>query len=77
MEKPYLNVVTNDTLADVYTRNANSLGVKFQSNMEKIKDVSFNFFLEEFSVGKKICFCKKRLLLVQKREVNFRLIIHS
>ena len=47
MEKPYLNVVTNDTLADVYTRNANSLGVKFESNMEKIKDVSFDLYLEE------------------------------
>ena len=41
MEKPYLNVVTNDTLADVYTQNASSLGIKFEGNMEKIKQVGY------------------------------------
>ena len=37
MEKPYLNVVTNNTLADVYSKNDTPLGMKFETDLDKIK----------------------------------------
>ena len=67
MEKPYLNVVTNNTPAEVYSKNADSLGIKFETDSEKLKQVYTSVVYLEFYTSKHLI-CRITLQFNMKRK---------